>query len=145
MDICMIYEQATLLTLTKDCIKIWDFNEMIRKKDFVSVFQVRPGYRAIESQVNSGTKNYKKKILVRETATSLFYFVSPNDAIVGGAISLYETDKWYINSFAINKFSIAIKTSKDHYQIPTKLLRELHAMATKRNSLPPIIRNEAIS
>jgi hypothetical protein len=84
----MIYEQSTIITLTKDCIKIWDFNEMIRKKDFVNVFQLRPGYRAIESHVNSAPKNFKKKILIRETATTLFYFVSPNDAIVSGAISV---------------------------------------------------------
>jgi hypothetical protein len=118
---------------------------MIKKKDFVSVFQVKPGYRAIESQFNNALKNFKKKILIRETATTLFYFVSPNDVIVGGAISLSQAGKWYINSFAINKFNVSIKMSKDHYQIPTKLLQELQAIAAKRKSLPPIVKNEAMS
>lgn len=115
---------------------------MFKKKDYTNIFQIKPGYKAIESQSSSTTKLYKKKILTRESATSLFYFISPNDSIIGGAVSYNnKSGKWYIKSFAINKFSVAIKASREHYQIPTKLLRELQAIAIKRKNLPPVTKN----
>lgn len=43
----VIYELSTVITLTKDCIKIWDFDEMCRNKDFKNYFYLKPGYRAV--------------------------------------------------------------------------------------------------
>lgn len=47
IDLVAIYELSTIVTLTVDCIKIWDFDEMCKKKNFTNIFQLKPGYRAI--------------------------------------------------------------------------------------------------
>lgn len=58
-----------------------------------------------------------------------------------GAVSAAKSEKYYVKSFLINKFKIAINSKKEHYQIPTRLMRELQMMALKRKNLPPLNRS----
>lgn len=71
----------------------------------------------------------------------MFYFISPNESIVAGAISLTKSKKFYVKSFTVNKFNVAINSQKEHYQIPTKLVRELQTLAMKRKNLPIVVKD----
>lgn len=81
-------------------------NELFQNSEIRNVFQLKPGYKAYDLSSASGAKTYKKKIIVRETPVFAFYFISPNDLIVGGVVSQGKNKNWFINSFFINKFKI---------------------------------------
>jgi hypothetical protein len=97
----------------------------VQKEEFYKYFPLKPGIQGYleTNKCHRAGKNYKKKILLRETALSLFYFLSPNESIVAGAVSVTKNKKYYIKCFTVNKFNVAISSEKEHYQIPTKLLR----------------------
>ena len=106
MDLLVIYENQTLLTLTKSSMKIWDLNDLFKTKESRTVFNIKPGYRAVETSSLVGSKQFKKKIYPRGKSLSLFYFISANELVTAGIVS--EGSAIFIKSYFINKFHITI-------------------------------------
>ena len=115
---------------------MWDLEELFSYKAEKPVFTLKPGYKAMEKHTKTGSTNYKKVIYYRGEPREIYAYKAPNCLTVVTMLS-HSQSHLYIKSFFLNKFSILIDRRKLYEQVPTKLIRELQAIAHRRRRLPP--------
>lgn len=83
------YFSNSLLTMTENHLKIWDLDELFFGEQATDlIFQIKPGFKALQKRPDSCAYEPKKKIMIRGKGLSCFSAAGKSSSYVVGVTSL---------------------------------------------------------